>query len=321
MQVNRYVAFFIFLFGSVGNILNIMVLSQRTFRSNSCFWLLLAASIDNLIAVVVGLSTQIIGGWTTDPTNYVEWLCKLRVHIVVTARTIYPWIMVLATIDRWLLSCTSARLRQKSSLKRAQQLTVATVIVMILYYLQLYYCYVANTVGNPMKCFARTLACRLLTDLSFALLATSVPAFLMVLFGLLTVSNIRQSQRRVQIAHLDHHTDHSRMQSTATAPANSEKKTKQKMDHALLRMVLVQVSLFVIFSMPLSLQKFYVSFSNVSSSPDDLAILSVVYNFILLISFIAHGLPFYIYAFLGGTEFRKALYTLFLSMRQKILCR
>lgn len=318
-QLNRYAALFIFLFGVVGNFLNILVFSQRAFRTNSCAWLLLMVSIADLIAIPSGLTTEILDGWATDPANNNDWICKLRVFFTVTSKTISSWLMVLATIDRWFLSSIDARRRQRSSLRNAQQWSIVIIIVSILLYLQLYYCYAANLIGTPKKCYAKTTACRLTTDLSFAGITVAIPIILMILFGLLTVSNLHQSHRRIQANHLDS-VNHSQNNLNGGVVVNLERRTLHKTNHSLLRMLLVQVSIFTIFTMPLSIQRFYVSLSTNNNSTA-LAIQGFLYNLFLIITFIAVGAPFYIYAFLGGTLFRKALYNLLLSMKQKTLRR
>ncbi|CAF4138465.1 unnamed protein product, partial [Adineta steineri] len=68
-DLNRYFGIFVFLFGLIGNILNILVLSQRPLRSNPCALLFLASSVSNLIAIVSGLFTRILSGWNLDPTS------------------------------------------------------------------------------------------------------------------------------------------------------------------------------------------------------------------------------------------------------------
>ncbi|CAF4176623.1 unnamed protein product, partial [Adineta steineri] len=48
-QLNRYFSIIIFAFGTIGNILNILVLAEKTFRSNSCALLFLVSSMANLV--------------------------------------------------------------------------------------------------------------------------------------------------------------------------------------------------------------------------------------------------------------------------------
>ncbi|CAF3419201.1 unnamed protein product [Rotaria socialis] len=315
---NRYVAICIFIFGVVGNMLNIFVLSQRCFRSNSCAWSFLVSSIANLISILFGLLTRIISGWAIDPTSYIGWICKIRAHVVFTTRTIALWLIVIATIDRWLLSSIDANRRRKSTLKNAQRCTTVIIILSILLYIQQLFCYEANLVNTSLKCNSRTAACLYLSNLSFAVITILIPLFLMSVFGLLTVLNVRQSQRRLQSLAL-RNTTAIAIRSSATTGEHPHGNLKRKADHSLLRMLLVQVLLMAILTLPLSIQNFYSFFSGENKSAIYEAVDYFSYNITDLIYFVSNGIPFYIYTLCGGHVFRKALHDLFELLKQKIV--
>lgn len=319
-QLNRYVAVIIFLFGVVGNILNILVLSQKFFRFNSCAWLFLVSSIINLISILCGLTTRILSGWIVDPTSYIGWACKLRALIVFATRTMSPWLFALATIDRWLLSSIDANRRRRSNLKNAQRGAIAIIISSILLYTQMLYCYDITDGNTPLPCYGKTLACQHLTDFSLILITILCPLFFMVVFGLLTISNVHRSQLRVQ-THPVKSTVNAGNNSSGAVIRNSEKKLKQKNDRNLLRMLLVQVLLLIILTLPLAVSKIYSTTAGDDASETDAIISSFVYQLCILIYFISNGLPFYVYTLCGGTMFRKALYDLLLSMKRKLMYR
>ncbi|CAF3749276.1 unnamed protein product [Rotaria magnacalcarata] len=51
--------------------------------------------------------------------------------------------------------------------------------------------------GTQLKCYGKTDACRLATDFTYALVTIIIPILIMICFGLLTISNIQESYRRV----------------------------------------------------------------------------------------------------------------------------
>lgn len=106
-NINRYFTMCILLFDCIGNILNIFVLSQRNLRTNPCGWFFLISSIFNLLSIVFGVSTRLLSGWNIDPTKTVHWFCKLRTYIVFSSRSNAFWLIMFATIDRWLSSCSN----------------------------------------------------------------------------------------------------------------------------------------------------------------------------------------------------------------------
>ncbi|CAF1554202.1 unnamed protein product [Rotaria sp. Silwood1] len=261
-----------------------------------------------------------ISGWMIDPTNYIGFICKLRAFLVFSTRTIAAWLIVLATIDRWLLSSIDVHRRQRSTLKNAQRWTMIIVIFSILLYAQQFYCYEANLMDTPLKCYGKTVVCRYITDLSFAVITILCPLSCMILFGLLTILNVRYSQGRVQAFKLQNINPNMNKPATSTN-GNIEAKSKQKIDHSLLRMLLIQVLLFIIFTFPLSVQKFYSSFSEENKSRIETVINGFLYNLAVLIYFVSNGMPFYIYTLCGGAVFRKALCDFFVMTKRKLMRR
>ncbi|CAF1229590.1 unnamed protein product [Adineta steineri] len=300
-QLNRYVSPAIFIFGVVGNTLNCLVLSQRTLRSNPCTLFLLVSSFIDIISILFGLPTRILGGWNLDPTTTITWICKIRAFTVFSTRTMATWLIMLATIDRWLLSSTDVHRRQICSMKNVKRAIILSLIVSVLTYVHMFYCYNANIEDQPLKCYGNTETCRLITDLSYAFISILIPLIIMVIFGLLTISNVHRIHTRV------HH------QITTILDNNERMKMKKKMlhskklDHHLLRMLSVEVILLIVLCVPQAIEKLYFTlkpFGSGSGVEESIKIL--MYNIGLLLAFIASGMPFYINVLAGGSVYTKA---------------
>jgi hypothetical protein len=237
---------------------------------------------------------------------------------VFTSRTIAFWLITLASIDRWISSCINARYRNKSTLKNAQKGAIIITVISIILYVQMFYCYEANLINAPLKCYGKTIFCRHLTALTYGFITILCPLFFMIVFGIMTVLNIRESQRRTHTINGDVSTQNNPTRNSD----NQQKRLKSKADRHLLFMLLIQVILLTLLTLPQAIQKIYSTFTEEMST--DLlhqAINNFIYSFVLLLSFIASGMPFYIYTLCGGNLFRKALYDLGRVMMKKILCR
>ncbi|CAF3533725.1 unnamed protein product [Rotaria socialis] len=210
-QIIRYGSIFIFLFGTIGNAFNILVLSQSPFRSSPCAQLFLFASVE-------------------------------------------PF--------------------QKDS---------------------------------PQKCYDATVACRYVTDLLFTFLPI-LPLIPMLVFGLLTIQNVRQSRNRTIP------TDVSRVPTVGvTVNFNPTNRLKRK-DHKLATMLLVQIIILCILSIPLGMDKVYSSvMADMQLSELQVAIGSLLYNIAQLLHFLANAVPFYIYTLVGGNSFRKLFFRLMIT--------
>ncbi|CAF3124602.1 unnamed protein product [Rotaria sp. Silwood2] len=311
-QLNRYLAPIIFLFGVVGNILNCLILSKRTLRSNPCALLFLVSSFIGLISILVGLPTRILAGWHLDPTNTIDWTCKTRVFILFSTRTMAIWLITLATIDRWLLSSVKIHHRQMGNLKNVKREIFLIVILSILSYIHMIICYKANMNDGPLKCYGKSVECRMITDLIYSIITIIIPLSLMIIFGLMIISNVHRSHIRVR----------TRTTISTIIPSRTEELRIKKVDRHLLRMLLVQFFLLTLFCTPQAVQKFYITLKpfNLLSKQED-AMNHFLYNIEVILAFIASGMPFYIYTLSGGTVFRKASIDFMKRVYRRLTCR
>ncbi|CAF1090066.1 unnamed protein product [Adineta ricciae] len=314
-QINRYFASCIFIFGCVGNILNILVLSQRTLRSNSCASLFLGSSIAGLCSLIAGLTPRMLSGIAVDLSETNQILCKFRGFTLFTSRAIAFWLIMLATIDRWLLSCPDVHRRHLSTIKNSNRSTAVVVFLSIILHSECFYCYNSNLVNTPGKCFSNGIVCRLINDMLFAACTILIPLCVMTTFGFLTLGNIRRARNQIHSGQIS-----VASQNKGTAAIRS--KRSKKTDHRLLIMLLVQVVLLAMLTIPSSIEKFYSTLTaDVVKSTSRAATENLIYNSALLLTYLANGIPFYVYTLSGGSVFRKAFFDLIRTITRKVIGR
>lgn len=314
--LNRYLSIGILVFGTIGNVLNCLALSQRTLRSNPCSFFFLTSSMASLVTLISGVLVRLLAGFSADLTDTVNWLCKLRIFVLFDSRTIASWLIMLATFDRWLSSCINASRRQKSSLKNARHGVIIVILLSSLAYAQIFYCYEANLTNAPLRCYGRTTWCRLLIDSEFTALSILLPSSLMFVFGIMTIINLRQTAfRRVQPVTIT-------AGQVTTAQTTGGASRSKKRDHYLLLMLCVQVILLTLFSLPQAIQNLYANATRFEiRSPTYIAVNNFVFNLFLLLTYVTNGMPFYIYTLTGGSIFRKALVQSIINLTRIITCR
>jgi hypothetical protein len=308
-MLNRYFGILIFIFGTIGNILNCFTLSQPTLRSNPCALFFLFSSIAHLSFILSGLTTRILSGWAADLTNTIGWLCKLRGFVLYTSRTVALWFIVLATVDRWLLSHSNAGYRQMSTVKNAYRSMILILSLSALLYAQLFYCYEANLINSPLECYARTDLCRIVTAMVDAFVTVTTPIVFMMIFGMMTISNVRYTLRRVQAL------------SVSTILTRQQQRLK-KIDRHLMVMLFFQVIVLTSLSLPFVFAEVYSTLTATQSkTPLQAAIVNFVFNLALLLVYLCCGTPFYIYTLYGGTVFRNALLNVVKTVGRMVKCR
>ena len=302
-----YVPIFVFIFGIVGNCLNVFVLGQRALRTNPSSVCFMVSSIAGIFVIISGLISRIMAGYNADLTLTVGWICKIRNFVLYGSRTVVRWIIALAAIDRWLSSSIKVRRRQLSNMKNVRRGIIAIMIYAIAINSLYFYCYEANLSGTLRGCYGSTYACRISTDLIYAIGTVQLPLLVLFRFDLLIIKNVYVTQDRIR-----NDTNRTSIKMTRVSQiTNTGSPSKRRVNQQLLKMLLLQVTILFLFACPHSIQKVYSSFApSLPSQSVEYAIQNLIFNILTLLAFISSGLPFYIFTLAGGRLFRNTVFDL-----------
>ncbi len=105
-QFSIYVGLPIFIFGTIGNLINLRLLFST--RTHSCSFLLFVSSFFNLTALSVGLLPRVLTiGFAIDASSSSMIWCKSRLFISYTGTVTSITCICFASIDRFFVSCRS----------------------------------------------------------------------------------------------------------------------------------------------------------------------------------------------------------------------
>ncbi|UJR32940.1 hypothetical protein I4U23_020401 [Adineta vaga] len=192
-----------------------------------------------------------------------------------------------------------------NTLKNIQKSFFCVVSVSIIIYSQIFYCYDANLILTPLKCYGKSTVCRLFSDFVYGSFSILLPLVCMIIFGIKTIFNIHHVQTRIRPNNVTplHHS-----QNLSIIYREITVNLWKKQDRHLFIMLTVQVIIQSILTLPQVMAKIYISTTMFQlQTPLKLSMDHFIYNFALLLSFLANGMPFYIYTLCGGTVFRKPL--------------
>ncbi|CAF1133679.1 unnamed protein product [Rotaria sp. Silwood1] len=287
-QINRYLTICVLLFGTIGNILNLIIFHQPKHRTNPCAVYFFYASIAGLIALYSGLISRVFATFSSDISATDATICKLRAFIIWVSTTASSWILTCATIDRYCISCRDVRRRNLSNLRFTRRLMIVSVAGGSLVFGETFYCYVPNLRNSPLTCYGQHMTCRLYNEIASALAFVFIPSTIMMIFGYATVQNVRKLLRSI----------------APMATTHGTTMTIKKTDRQLIRMLIVQIILLTIFNIPLAIQRLYLTSTlTVPKSLLRSTIENLCFQIFYLLSFMSFGIPFYIYT-LTGTVFR-----------------
>ena len=149
--LNQSIPIPLLIFGTIGNLLNIFILTRKSLQKNSCAFYFLFSSIANLSCLWFGLFTRLLSGYDLDPTTWNTVICKFRFYITYISLYLSSFFLLYASIDRWASSSTNVGIRQFSRIQIAHRVVAYTILFALLFYLQTFHCY--ETVLNqfPFK--------------------------------------------------------------------------------------------------------------------------------------------------------------------------
>jgi hypothetical protein len=288
--------------GTVGNLFNIILFKQHHLQTLSpCITFLLAASVVNLVDIYSCILLRTLIGFNITPVFYLSSVSKLQIYLYYTSFCLSSWYMVGCCADRFFASSRCAVVRRYSSIRTARRIVLAITITLLLLYSPTLYCYDANQFQAPAPCYLQNSACEII-DITYNFIFQSIgPPVCMLIFGIGTFIHIRQGRNVRQ--------DIMNMATVNRIPAKHRKMTRN--NRSILSMLIVQVALCIICSLPLLALKIYSNIpSSIIKSDVRLAVENLILHVAVALSFVDKIFSFYIYT-LSSDYFRGELVKLF----------
>ncbi|CAF1391994.1 unnamed protein product [Rotaria sp. Silwood1] len=213
-QFTIYVGIIMYIFGTIGNILNICVFSIwsrspkkssrncKIVRTNNSSLYLLASSIANLIVIIYPLLTRILfDGYEYQVTRTNLFiLCKLRYYLMHTFDLISLTCICMATFDRYLLSSRKVRFRELSTRRHRTILIILFIIFLIGFHnISIVIFYDVSNIGHCII-FSRIYLYYYLYIIQIFLHGI-IPISFLSIFGLLTFKQLK----KIKTHHHHHH--------------------------------------------------------------------------------------------------------------------
>ncbi|CAF1198044.1 unnamed protein product [Adineta ricciae] len=286
--------------GTVGLLLNTVVFTQPKFRKKPSSLYFLTSTYFSLFITLVVVPVRLYTNSTfIDPANYNLIVCKIEYFVFYFPRTASCWLIVMATIDRYLHSSTDARIRLLSSMKTARIACIVISITSVLIYVHILVYFEINTTKNQFGiaiplCRGQNGFYRTFIGFFHMIAYALSPCFFMLLFGLLTIQKLRQNRRLLPavICSRNHH-------------------LMKPSDVKLVSMLIAQVFVIILSVLPFSINNIYASCTlNVQKDAFRIAQENVITQTVNTMTSFAHTTSFYLYT-LSGSLFRRELFKIY----------
>lgn len=199
--ITQYTFTVIFILGNLTNVANIMVFLQKNLRSNACSWYFIVVSVGHLVFLYAGCLTRIIVAWSGFDLNRTSIIyCRIRIFFLAFGLLLARYFLCFISIDRWMVTSTSAFIRRLSSIKIARWLVLSGTSFCVLFCTNVPIWY---RIEGSRGCVAAADTYFPLFFTIYNLVITIGPMIVMVLFSVLGLNNLRRS-RRPQASGLTH---------------------------------------------------------------------------------------------------------------------
>jgi len=289
--INRILPPLQIIFGTFGNLFNMIIFTRRSLRINPCSIYFLVGSVNNFFVIYVDLLTRYLAtSWNLDPTTTNTALCKLRNIFVYASVCLVLWLVVLAGIDRFLSTSHDAGLRRLSSLPIARKIIISTTIFIFLIHVHMLIFYRSDVSDDVSICSIFSSEYNIFFNFFFLIVSCILPIILMIIFGILVILNVRNTRNRV-----------------ARQANDAQNDRLRSNDRQLVIMLLFQVMITTLFSAPFSVINIYntiaITMLKHTLSTYNHAIYNFASNLFRLLYYTNPVVGFYIYT-LTSTRFR-----------------
>jgi hypothetical protein len=231
------------------NIINIRILCSRALRSSPCTYYFLAYAIFSINYNVLVCPTQFLRGFYIDWANTLVG-CKMHFYFIFVAPVQAKVMLLLASFDRYCSSSQSRQLHSRSTIRTARLCVVIGSIISAIYMLPMLLIY--NWDETSKKCLRHSDTLIHMYTLSQVFLYYILAPILMIIFGVLTIYNIRrQSTRALRL---------------------SRYMRGRRTEGQLARMLILQVSVHLILVLPFGITYSMNAFDPSTRTPHILAV-------------------------------------------------
>ena len=292
-QFSYTILIFFLLIGNVGCVFNTIIFLRPCLITSSCSRYFLSSSFANVFQLNIGLVSHILDfGFHIHPYHRSLVLCKLRNYSINVAGFLSQTYLLLACVDRYLISLNRSSSRRINTVAVANRIIFAATCfwIVILSHMLAY-----GSILQPNQfCFFSTPSYVFFISAHNLLLSGFVLPILMVVFGLLTLKNIRLIRRQACV------------------------RRRKRRNHYLSLMLISNVFVSVFFTLLYTSGLIYLSFFMVTPSKKITYRESVEQRFVSFIAIMFYYAPFAIFFYVNiftSQRFRCELKTILCPKR------
>ena len=245
--------------GTVSCLLSFIAFNKKNLRKNPCSIYLVAYNTCNFLLIYTSiLFTTLALAYNIDLSAYNENFCRCRFYMMLLFEVLSPCYVILASVDRVLITSRNATTRQRSTRRLAYIcITILTIFWAVFHIHLLVLMSLIQAGPNSFICYFQPGTHAMLVNYYSVIIRGIVIPLLMIITGSWAMKNVRKLGHvgAVSIA------------TVSEIPGSRNTRAERSKDRQLLRIVVTDISIYVFFNLMLSITLMYQQFtSNESQS-------------------------------------------------------
>ena len=230
--------------GTVSCILSLIVFMKKNLRKNPCSIYLVAFNISNFLLIYTSIVFSTLStGYNIDPSLQDRGFCRFRFYAMLLFNILSPSYLILASIDRVLITSPNARTRQRSTPRLAYIGIISITVFWLLAHIHALILTDLLQVGPGFFiCYYRSGTHIVLVSYYSLIIRGILVPLLMVILGLWAIKNVRRVNRG---------TPASAVPASGAAIVAGVRTTHSK-DRQLLKILLVDIIVYIVFHLMIS---------------------------------------------------------------------
>ena len=222
--------------GASGCILSLVIFSKKNLRKNPCSFYFIAYNLANLFLICISLLQGMLAyGYNTNLSVANTSVCRLDYYLGYILDTLSPFYLIMASIDRILVTSRDAHIRRRSTHRLAYICIIGgTICFMLIHSHTLVFMKVMEIMPNYYICYSDSKVYLTFTNY-YGLVKTLFFPILMLICEVCTIKNIR-SAHRARVAPV------STTASSVVTPARAK-------DRQLVKILLINVTVYITFNL------------------------------------------------------------------------
>lgn len=185
--------------GIVNCIFNLIIFTRKKLRKNPCSICLIAFNASSFLLLGFSfLPAMLEIGYNIEPGSYNLVYCRIRFYLGFVFTCFPPSYLILASIDRTLITSSQVRTRQWSNQKFIVQCIIGITLFWTLFHIHaLFYTNIIQFGLNDFLCYFNPGLYTVLTSYYSLIVNGLIPPVLLSIFSLLTIRNMHRSRFRL----------------------------------------------------------------------------------------------------------------------------